>query len=409
MPKIKKTKKTVKKQSSKRTIKKLPTLSLCMIVCDAAQNLDLCLSSVKKVADEIIIVDTGSKDNTVEIAKKYTDKIYHFKWCDDFAKARNASIKHATKDWILVLDDDEILRPESAKILKKFLTNQPKKQNVYTVCIYECTRQEAENELLKKQKSTETYVHTVGRLFRNIKGIKYKNALHEMITEKDGDTIYGSDASLLHWGYSGVNTERFLRNFRIMQKDLAQNPDDILAQFSYTKAYSTMQGYDMTELLCNMDRTIALYLKGGKNLSRMPLSEIYRSYIAILINEKQYTVAEKYCYAWLTRLQDQYDLLPYLTLGKVLFMSDKINDAYRILKLVYEKSLNKIPFCAKQELPKFKSDLYFFYGASCVLEKKDCVLALKLLQTVKQKYIKDNPAIDDLITIAKQYAAENPA
>ena len=66
--------------------------------------LEQCLNSVKDLVDEIIIVDTGSNDKTKDIARKFTDNIFDFEWCDDFSAARNESLKHATGDWILVLD-----------------------------------------------------------------------------------------------------------------------------------------------------------------------------------------------------------------------------------------------------------------------------------------------------------------
>src|SRR3989344_364212 len=90
------------------------TLSLCMITKNEEQFLEQCLNSVKELVDEIIIVDTGSTDKTTEIAGKFTDKIYDFKWCDDFSAARNESLKHATKNWILVLDADEQLDQKSS-------------------------------------------------------------------------------------------------------------------------------------------------------------------------------------------------------------------------------------------------------------------------------------------------------
>src|SRR3989338_2192906 len=89
-----------------------PWLSLCMIVRDEEQFLEDCLRSVQGLADEIIIVDTGSKDKTKEIAARYTPAIFDLPWQDDFALARNESLKRATGDWILVLDADEVLSPE---------------------------------------------------------------------------------------------------------------------------------------------------------------------------------------------------------------------------------------------------------------------------------------------------------
>lgn len=83
-----------------------------MIVRDEEALLARCLNSIRDVVDEIIIVDTGSKDGTKEIAKAYTDKIYDFKWEDDFAAARNFSFAKATKDYTLWLDADDIVSPQ---------------------------------------------------------------------------------------------------------------------------------------------------------------------------------------------------------------------------------------------------------------------------------------------------------
>ena len=91
---------------------KEPTLSVCMIVKDEEETLPICLKSIKDIADEIIVVDTGSKDKTVEVAKSFGAKVYFFKWINDFSAARNESLKYATSDWLLVLDADEYLLPE---------------------------------------------------------------------------------------------------------------------------------------------------------------------------------------------------------------------------------------------------------------------------------------------------------
>lgn len=101
------------------------TLSLCMIVKNEHDTLSRCLDCIKDIADEIIIVDTGSTDDTKEIALKYTDKVYDFIWCYDFAKARNFSFSKATKDYIIWLDADDIILDEDReklKILKSILT-----------------------------------------------------------------------------------------------------------------------------------------------------------------------------------------------------------------------------------------------------------------------------------------------
>ena len=81
-----------------------PTISACMIVKDEEKMLPRCLESIKDVVNEIILVDTGSKDNTIEIAKRYGAKVFHHPWEDHFSKHRNQSIKHANSDWIFIID-----------------------------------------------------------------------------------------------------------------------------------------------------------------------------------------------------------------------------------------------------------------------------------------------------------------
>lgn len=90
-------------------------ISLCMIVKNEEKVLDRILSKAKLFSDEIIIVDTGSTDKTIDIAKKYTHKIYPFKWCDDFAKARNFSFAKATCDYIMWLDADDYITDENVQ------------------------------------------------------------------------------------------------------------------------------------------------------------------------------------------------------------------------------------------------------------------------------------------------------
>ncbi len=97
---------------------KKATISLCMIVKNEENLIGRCLDSVKGIEDEIIIVDTGSKDKTKEIVGKYTDKVYDYEWIDDFSSARNFSFSKATQDYILWLDADDVIKKnEHAKII----------------------------------------------------------------------------------------------------------------------------------------------------------------------------------------------------------------------------------------------------------------------------------------------------
>lgn len=96
----------------------MQTISLCMIVKDEERTLENCLSSVRDAVDEIVVVDTGSRDRTKEIARQYTERVFDFPWADDFSLARNFSFAQATKDYILWLDADDILLPDDRAGLK---------------------------------------------------------------------------------------------------------------------------------------------------------------------------------------------------------------------------------------------------------------------------------------------------
>ena len=91
----------------------MATVSVAMIVKNEEKILDRCLDSLQGIYDELIIVDTGSVDNTKDIAHKYTDKVYDFEWCDDFSAARNYAFSKCTMDYIYTADADEVLDQEN--------------------------------------------------------------------------------------------------------------------------------------------------------------------------------------------------------------------------------------------------------------------------------------------------------
>lgn len=92
-------------------------ISLCMIVKDEEEHLPRCLASVADVVDEIVVVDTGSQDHTVAVAAAHGARVFQIPWTGDFSAARNAAIDRATGDWVLVLDADDELTPETRAAL----------------------------------------------------------------------------------------------------------------------------------------------------------------------------------------------------------------------------------------------------------------------------------------------------
>ncbi len=163
-------------------------ISLCMIVKDEEQFLEECLNSVKDLVSEIIIVDTGSTDNTKNIAKKFTDKIFDFKWADDFSAARNFAISKATKDWILFLDADEAIAKEDHKKIKGLIEKAGNEIDVFGFLEKSYTNNSftiswmntGENDKHAKG-FAGYYLNPIFRLFKNKKGVKFDGKVHETI------------------------------------------------------------------------------------------------------------------------------------------------------------------------------------------------------------------------------------
>lgn len=95
-----------------------PRLSLCMIVRDSARTLPACLESIARWVDELVVVDTGSLDDTRSIASKYSARVFDFPWCDDFSAARNESLCHATGEWLFWMDSDDTISAENGRQLR---------------------------------------------------------------------------------------------------------------------------------------------------------------------------------------------------------------------------------------------------------------------------------------------------
>jgi glycosyltransferase involved in cell wall biosynthesis len=162
------------------------TISLCMIVKNEASRLSNCLETIKDIVDEIIIVDTGSTDDTVEIAKKYTDKIFYFEWVNDFSKARNYSFSLATKDYIMWLDADDILLEENRQKLIKLKESIDKKVN--------CVKMVYDYSFDENGKITCQF--SVNKLVKNNMGFYWDSAIHETLNA--WGKIIESDIHITH-------------------------------------------------------------------------------------------------------------------------------------------------------------------------------------------------------------------
>lgn len=161
-------------------------ISLCMIVKNEEEVLRECLSSVKEIVDEIIIVDTGSTDKTKEIAREFTDKVIDFEWIDDFSAARNFAFSHATKDFIFWMDADDILLKEDQDKFKKL--KEELNESVDTVSmLYHIAFDDYGNPQFSFRRN---------RLVKRSNNFKWKGAVHEYL--EFGGRVIKSDVAIRH-------------------------------------------------------------------------------------------------------------------------------------------------------------------------------------------------------------------
>jgi glycosyltransferase involved in cell wall biosynthesis len=227
--------------------KKHPFLSVSMIVKNEEKMLPGCIDSVKRIADEIIIVDTGSEDTTKEIAKRMGAKVYDFVWSDDFSEARNESLSHCRGQWVLYLDADERLEESSEKRIIEMLKHTPDNIGGYHVTI----------ESSHLQLTGETEVHRGGypRLFRNYgyPKVKFTGSIHEQISPSIielGKTIGFSDIVIKHLGYDmsrDVMEKKIKRNYYMLLKQVKTDPLDAYSWYQLGQTLAQMQLFKEAE------------------------------------------------------------------------------------------------------------------------------------------------------------------
>lgn len=213
-------------------------LSVCLIVKNEGENLSSCLESVRDVASQIVVVDTGSTDDSVAVARKFGAEVHFFPWTRDFSAARNFSLQKATKEWILVIDADEQLDGASAQTLAQLL--KVASVDAFTVRIH---------NYLGDSDNPELMVGSSVRLFRLDRGFKYRGTVHEdvsaSIVEKGG-RIDVSDVVLHHYGYLtdvAQKRSRFERNVALLRARVEEDPTDGVAWFYLGTEYFVAQRY----------------------------------------------------------------------------------------------------------------------------------------------------------------------
>jgi len=190
-------------------------ITACLIVKNEQAFLDGCLASLDERVDEIVVVDTGSTDDSLGIATRHGAWLIETPWRNDFAAARNIGVDAASSEWILYIDADERLEVPSREVMREGLWEA----DVFAARVF-----------------FRTHLHsTLGReyrLFRNDPRLRFKGSMHETIRpdldvlQQDiGARVVDNPSRLIHLGYEGDLTHKHLRNLPLLRRALEQNPD----------------------------------------------------------------------------------------------------------------------------------------------------------------------------------------
>ena len=208
-------------------------ISAAIIVKNEEHNLVRCIDSIAPICKQIVIVDTGSTDNTPIIATNYGADLYFHKWNNDFSEARNFALSHCYFEWILCIDaDEELVIDETLLniISVGFL------ENIGGISVI--INNFLDEKLLTSKK------HYFTRIFKNNKNIRFTGKIHEQIVDsiiQNNYQIFDSNILINHYGYIDKSTDKELRNKKLLEQE---NHNDIFIQYHLANTYFSMNDLD---------------------------------------------------------------------------------------------------------------------------------------------------------------------
>jgi GT2 family glycosyltransferase/tetratricopeptide (TPR) repeat protein len=215
--------------------------SACLIVRDNARTIGPCLESIRRAVDDLVVIDTGSKDETPAIARRLGARVFHFPWCDSFSAARNESLRHARGKWIFWMDSDDTIDAANAHGLRALIRQgAPPKVLGYVVSVH-CPGAGDDEDV--------TVVQHV-KLFRNWPQLRWEGRIHEQIIPAIralGGEIGWTDLFVVHSGYdhSPEGQKRKLeRDLRLLHLELDERPDHPFTLFNLAMTYTDCGRYE---------------------------------------------------------------------------------------------------------------------------------------------------------------------
>ncbi|MGU3442373.1 glycosyltransferase [Bacillus cereus] len=362
-----------------------PTISLCMIVKDEENWISNCLNSVANHVDEIIIVDTGSTDQTVEICKKFHSKIFHFDWDESFANARNYGLEHASSDWILWLDADEELDVLDTELLKKEVSKN-KEELLLSIHLI--------NYVGSKKCLKNSYQIAHARLFKNHVGIKFVNNIHETLNvqeiKKDIHVIKTLPIIVHHYGYMDSIIEKkkkHERNINMLQKELLKSEYSPWIEYHIASEYCSIKEYEKAFSFVN--RSIIHFI----HQNQLPPSFLYRLKYSILLCLNSFEGAWPGINSAINLYPDYVDL--YFIKGLILFYKNEYVKALEVFESCLMLGENNLKYLICTGVGSY---LPMYYKGCCFEKIGD----YKEAEKQYKKAIKVFPEYEEALTSLRQ-------
>ena len=221
----------------------MPPISVCIIAKNEEKHIEECCKRLVPYGFEIVLVDTGSTDHTVESAKRYTNNIYHFDWCSDFSAAKNYAVEKASYDWILSIDCDEYIESIDLHALTALMKSQPT----------------AAGRILIRNRFTENgqtaYEQVRVSRFVNRRYYHFEGAVHEQLVPVTAPRaasptvkyVYDAPITVLHVGYDGTVAEmreKSKRNIALLEQELKTQGEDPYIYYQLGQSYRKIHDYE---------------------------------------------------------------------------------------------------------------------------------------------------------------------
>ncbi|MGE5397510.1 MAG: glycosyltransferase [Chitinophagales bacterium] len=361
-------------------------LSLAMIVKDEENCITRCLDSVVGLVDEMVIVDTGSTDRTIEICRSYHAQVFEYSWNDNFAEARNFGLGKVTQDWVLWLDaDEEVAREDIQELSNQDLFADYDALSVPLINFYG-----------EKVDHDEIAQIAQPRFFRNHMGFRFENKIHEWLNVSsayDQDRVGFMDLKIYHYGYLNnqvENKQKFLRNVNLLLRELEEEENHAWPHY-----YLAMEYYRRNQLLKafeHVNQSINLFIKDG---IIPPPSMLYSLKYSILIRTESWEGAWPGIISAVQMFPDYVDLRFYM--GVILYYKEMYQEALNCFQACIKMGEDNLNYLSIKGLGSFRAWLYTGLCFEKLKKPEEAFLAYLKALMVSHSFLPAREAVNQLL------------